>query len=78
MTAPCSRVIDLLADYLESRLPAQMQADLERHLEACATCVTHVQTYRSTVALLRSLCDDDLPPELRSTLRAFLDHGSRN
>jgi hypothetical protein len=37
-----------------------------------------VQTYRSTVSLLRSLGDDDLPSELRSSLRAFLDRGSTN
>jgi hypothetical protein len=32
-----------------------------------------VRTYRSTVSLLRSLHEDDLPPELRLRLRAFLD-----
>lgn len=77
MTA-CSKVVDLLVDYLETRLPPRTQADLERHLEACPSCVAHVRTYRSTVALLRSLSDEDLPPELRSSLRAFLDRGSSN
>ena len=77
MTA-CAKVVDLLVDYLEGRLPPPAQANLERHLEACPTCVAHVKTYRSTVALLRSLRDEDLPPELRSTLRAFLDRGSSN
>ena len=78
MTSPCAKVVDLLADYLEARLPPDVQADLERHLDDCPACVAHVQTYRSTVTLLRSLRDDDLPGELRTSLRAFLDRGSTN
>ena len=32
-----------------------------------------VGTFRSTVALLQSLNEDDLPEELRLRLKAFLD-----
>jgi len=78
MSSPCGRVVEFLADYLERRLPPDVQADLERHLDACQACVAHVRTYRSTVTLLRSLCDDELPSELRRSLQAFLDHGSQN
>ena len=78
MASPCAKVVDLLADYLEDRLSAGVQADLEQHLDACVACVAHVRTYRSTVTLLRSLCDEDLPSELRTSLQAFLDLGSHN
>jgi anti-sigma factor (TIGR02949 family) len=76
--SPCTRVVDLLADYLEERLPADVRAELDHHLDGCPACLKQVQTYRSTVSLLRSLGDDDLPSELRSSLRAFLDRGSAN
>ena len=78
MPSPCTKVVDLLADYLEARLPAGVRVELDRHLEACPACVAQVQTYRSTVALLRSLRDEDLPRELRSSLQTFLDRGSAN
>ncbi|MGH9315418.1 MAG: anti-sigma factor family protein [Vicinamibacterales bacterium] len=69
----CRNTVALLADYLEHRLPLEVHADLERHLGACSTCVAQLHTYQSTVSLLRSLTEDDLPPELRYWLRSFID-----
>jgi anti-sigma factor RsiW len=69
----CSRVVSLLLDYLEHRLPADVAAGLERHLASCDVCVRQLRTYQSTVSLLHSIEEDDLPPELRLSLRAFLD-----
>lgn len=66
----------LLIDYLEDRLAAPVRRDLEAHLATCPSCVAHVRTYRATVDLLHSLSDNDLPPELRSNLQAFMTgHG---
>ena len=76
--ARCSELLGLLVDYLEGRLPASTHADLEQHLAACPGCIQYLRTYRSTVSLLGSLKDDDLPPELRSRLRAFIDDRARN
>ena len=81
MTGPlsggrCSKMVDLLVDYLEGRLAPGVRADLKEHLGACERCVAQVRTYRSTVSLLRSLRDDDLPPELRDTVRIFLEQKS--
>lgn len=66
-------MIALLADYLEGRLPSQHQAELTRHLNDCQTCLAQLHTYRSTVSLLRSLKEEDLPADLRRTLGLFLD-----
>jgi anti-sigma factor RsiW len=76
--ACCSRVLSLLVDYLEGRLDPIVQAGLERHLSGCSRCVDYVNTYRSTVSLLHSLTENDLPTELRHRLTAFIDHGARN
>ena len=76
--APCSKVVPLLADYLEGRLPAERYAELTRHLDDCHTCLAQLQTYRSTVSLLRSLREADLPSDLRLTLSAFLDQHADN
>ena len=74
----CSKVVSLLLDYLEERLPEAERAGLEEHLSRCPNCVAYVRTYRSTVSLLRSLKEEDLPVELRTTLHAFLDHRTTN
>jgi anti-sigma factor RsiW len=75
---PCCKAVRFLADYLERRLEPQMRAELDAHLSRCPQCVTQLRTYESTVSLLRSLKDDDLPPDLRLTLRSFLDAKCHN
>ena len=76
--APCSRVVALLADYLEDRLSGARHAELTRHLDNCHSCLAQLQTYRSTVSLLRSLREEDLPSNLRFSLSVFLDQHPDN
>ena len=78
MPRDCVNLVRLLADYLERRLPADVQADLEIHLRRCARCEAQLRTYESTVSLLRSLREDDLPADLRLTLKAFVDAKCHN
>ncbi len=68
----------LLVEFLERQLPPDVHADLERHLSACPRCLAQLKTYESTVSLLRSIREDDLPSELRWTLKSFLDRNCRN
>ncbi len=74
----CRDVVSLLVDYLEGRLPEGVRADLEQHLAGCPAYLRDLNTYRSTVSLLRSLGEDDLPEPLRLRLRAFLDRRQNN
>ncbi len=74
----CTNLVGLLADYVERQLPPEVHADLEKHLAACPRCLTQLKTYESTVSLLRTIKEEDLPSELRWTLRAFVDRGCRN
>jgi anti-sigma factor RsiW len=76
--ACCSELLRLLADYLEGRLSPERHRELDEHLAGCCRCVQYLQTYRSTVSLLGTLTEDDLPPELRSRLRIFIDGHARN
>ncbi len=70
--------MELLLDYLEERLSDPVRREMKDHLSTCSSCVAHVRTYRATIDLLHSLSDDDLPPELRSNLRAFLNEHDAN
>ncbi len=74
----CTDLVALLADFVEHHLPPDVHADLERHLAACPRCIGQLKTYQSTVSLLRSIREDDLPAELRYTLKAFADRNCGN
>ena len=78
MGCGCGSVVKLLADYLERQLPPALLWELEQHLERCPRCVTQLRTYESTVSLLRSLREDELPPELRLTVKSFIDAKCQN
>lgn len=73
MPTDCPRLVSLLSDYIDGRLPADVRSDLEQHLSGCSECTNFVGTFRSTIALLQSLREEDLPEELRLRLKAFLD-----
>ena len=74
----CKDLVGLLADFVEHQLPPGVHESLERHLAACPRCVAQLKTYQSTVSLLHTIRDEDLPPELRCTLKAFLDRNCGN
>ena len=74
----CGSVVGLLADYVERQLPPEVHSELEKHLAKCPRCLTQLKTYESTVSLLRTIKEEDLPAELRFTLKAFVDRGCRN
>ena len=69
----CCKVVRFLSDYLEKHLEPGIRQELEAHLAKCPRCVSQLRTYESTVSLLRSLSDDELPADLRLTVRSFLD-----
>ena len=68
----------LLAEFVEGHLPPEVHTRLERHLAACPNCVAQLKTYQSTVSLLRTIKEEDLPSELRWTLKSFLDRNCHN
>jgi anti-sigma factor RsiW len=74
----CEDTVRLLVEFLEHQLPPDVHQELERHLARCSRCLAQLKTYQSTVSLLQTLKEDDLPLELRWTLKSFLDRNCRN
>ena len=74
----CTDLVALLADFVERRLPPDVHQELDRHLASCPACVTQLKTYQSTLSLLHSITEDDLPAELRCTLKAFINRNCQN
>jgi anti-sigma factor RsiW len=72
MTVDCTRLADLLFDFVSGELPDDQRELLEAHLKACGPCYVHVQTYRITVTLTRKLTCKQLPPEVEQRLRDAL------
>jgi hypothetical protein len=70
--------VALLADYVEHNLPSEVHTELEQHLAKCPRCLTQLKTYESTVSLLHTITEEDLPSELRWTLKAFVDRRCKN
>lgn len=78
MSRRCTDIVALLADFVEHHLPRDVHDQLEQHLARCPRCVAQLKTYESTVSLLRSIREEDLPAELRCTLKAFIDRNCQN
>jgi len=74
----CEDTVRLLVDFIEHQLPPDVHRELEGHLARCSHCLAQLKTYQSTVSLLRTLKEDDLPLELRWTLKSFLDRNCSN
>lgn len=55
---------EALGRHLEGELGSAERRDLERHLEACASCRAEQHELRATVELLRSLPDPEPPADL--------------
>ena len=69
----CRQFIEeYLADYLDASLDPEVVADLERHLEVCSPCVAYMHTYKKTRHLVGREAAPDMPEEMKTILRTFL------
>jgi predicted anti-sigma-YlaC factor YlaD len=68
----CQDTIALLSDYLEALCGPELMAELEEHLRDCAPCRAYLATFRRTRDLTHDAGQVEMPPEMKSRLRAFL------
>jgi anti-sigma factor RsiW len=68
----CVSGVELLMDYLEGVLPADVQAALEAHVAGCPRCAAFVTSYRNAPRILREATAALLPADLETSLKAFL------
>jgi anti-sigma factor RsiW len=68
----CAELVTLVTDYLEGKLPADEQDELERHLAICDGCTEYVRQMRKTIEASGALGGESLPERTREELlRAF-------
>jgi anti-sigma factor RsiW len=64
----CRDAIDVLDDYIDGVMPAE----LERHLVGCEPCRAYLATCRKTRALGAAVALAEMPEEMWARLRRFL------
>ena len=70
----CQQWVELVTDYLEGALPAELQQAADRHLETCPHCREYLEQMRRTIAVSGHLRHDDVPDDVVDALaRAFTD-----
>ncbi|MFQ5830229.1 MAG: anti-sigma factor family protein [Candidatus Methylomirabilia bacterium] len=69
----CRELVELLGDYLDGVLDSAGAQALGAHLADCQECTAFINTYRGTVWAVRQLREEEIPPQLRERLLAFLD-----
>lgn len=68
----CARGVELLGDYLEGVLSPAVKEEIESHVGGCARCLAFVASYRETPELLREVTVEEIPPETKRRLEAFV------
>ena len=68
----CASGVELLMDYLEGVLPADVRAAVDAHVSGCPRCVAFIASYRETPRILREATAASLPADLEASLRQFL------
>lgn len=58
----CRDMIEFLMDYVEGELPEHVRMCFDMHLQVCPPCVEYLNTYKTTITLTKSCCDDPACP----------------
>ncbi len=58
----CREFVDFLMDYLEENLPHAQHVTFRAHMEECPGCELYLDTYRETVRLGKTCCEDPEGP----------------
>ena len=64
----CRELVELVTDYLESRLSPADHARFEAHLAECEYCATYVEQMRQTIRTLGRIPEESLSDEARDAL----------
>ena len=68
----CASGVELLMDYLEGVLTADVNAALEAHVASCAKCAAFVASYQATPRIVRDATTMTLPGDIEASLKVFL------
>ena len=57
---PCAVFVEMITDYLDGAIPADLRARVEAHLAICPGCSSVLEQIRQVVSLAGRLSEDDV------------------
>jgi anti-sigma factor RsiW len=66
----CQELVELVTDYLEGALPAELHRRFDEHIAHCSGCQAHLAQMRATIRATGELSVESLSPQAE---RALLD-----
>ena len=68
----CQEIVEVVTDYLEGAMDAQLRSAFEAHLAGCDGCDHYLEQLERTIRLAGSIAPDALSPEFQvGLIRAF-------
>lgn len=64
----CRELVELVTNYLEGGLARKDRMRFEEHLLICEGCSAYIDQVRNTIAVVGSLQEDSIPPQVRDVL----------
>ena len=64
----CKELVELVTDYLDETLPADVRLQFENHLRGCDGCTNYLEQMRQTIHLTGHLRVENLEPQQRDDL----------
>jgi len=68
----CISGVELLMEYMEGTLAADVRAALDAHVAGCARCIAFIESYQHTPRILREATAREMPADLQASLLAAL------
>ncbi|MGV3620380.1 MAG: anti-sigma factor family protein [Archangium sp.] len=68
----CKDQLNLLREYLDGELTAEMKAKLDAHFGGCTPCEEFLKSYRATPSLCRKALAKKMPQSVADKLTSFL------
>ena len=73
----CKDSIDLLLEYLDGEVTAEVKQHLEEHIHGCSPCEEFLKQYKETGPLCRKALRARMPREVADKLTSFLRESLR-
>jgi anti-sigma factor RsiW len=64
----CQELVELITDYLEGALPAELHQRFEAHIAHCSGCQTYLEQMHGTIRVTGTLTTEALSPEAERVL----------
>lgn len=69
----CEDLVDLIIDYTEGSMSPVLKEEFERHIGDCSSCLAFFDTYKKTSEVTKTICCEDIPPDVKERLGLFLE-----